>query len=276
MILIELGDEEFLKFKELIYSEAGIKLSDMKKALVQARLSMRVRTLGLNSYREYYEYLMSNYDSEKIDFINSITTNKTEFFRENKHFEYIKEIYLPELLSTKASNIRFWCAGCSTGEEPYSLAITLFQYFGKTKFPDIKILATDIDTNVLEFARNGIYGINQTEKIDPAILKNYFDKGKGEQDGFFKVKDFVKEKISFRRMNLLDQEYPMKKEFDIIFCRNVIIYFDKETQKELFKKYYKYLASWGRLFIGHSENIMNVTNLFSLVGNTIYRKNTSV
>ena len=273
MYLIELADTEFQKFRDLIYREAGIKLSDTKKALVQARLSKRVRVLGLASYRQYHDHLVENWESEKINFINAITTNKTEFFRENRHFEYLKDVYLPELTAMGPDEIRIWSAGCSTGEEPYTIAMTVQEYFrGKDAVP-VKILATDIDTNVLDYARDGVYNESQVDKIDPNLLRRYFDRGRGDNSGFYRVKESLKQMIYFRRQNLQDPEFPMKKQFHIIFCRNVIIYFDKDTQRELFEKFYRYLSPRGRLFIGHSENILNITNIYALVGNTIYRKN---
>jgi chemotaxis protein methyltransferase CheR len=272
MYFIELEDREFNRFREIIYTEAGIKLSDMKKALVQSRLSMRIRLLGLKSYEEYYGYLIEHYDDEKINFINAITTNKTEFFREHKHFEYLRDVFLPDLIREKPKEILIWSAGCSTGEEAYSIAMTILEFFKLSQMPAVKILATDIDTNVLKSARCGIYNDGQIDKLDQTLLKRYFYKGIDHNAGTYRVKEKLSGMIYFRRLNLQNEVFPMKKQFDIIFCRNVIIYFDKDTQSELFEKFYKYLAGWGRLFIGHSENITNVTNKFTLIGNTIYRK----
>lgn len=272
MNFIEFDDDVFVKFKELIYQEAGIKLTDLKKALIQARLSKRLRFLGIPSYRDYYEYLIENYNEEKIEFINAITTNKTEFFREGRHFEFIRDTCLPEFESRGKKTIKIWSAGCSTGEEAYSIAITLREYFDKGKSPEIKILATDIDTNVLEKAYNGVYTFEQIKEIDVPVLKKYFMRGRGDNEGFFKVKDEIRNLIVFRRLNLLDDAYPMKGKFDIIFCRNVIIYFDRPTQRDLFEKFYRYLDDEGYLFIGHSENLTSVSNRFTLLGHTIYRK----
>lgn len=272
IIFTEFDDDLFVKFKDIVYSEAGIKLSDLKKALLQARLSKRLRALGLNSYREYYRYLMDNYSEESIEFINAITTNKTEFFRESRHFDYMKESSLPEFEKRGKQELRIWSAGCSTGEEPYTIAIVLSEYFENRKKMHIKILATDIDTNVIERGVAGLYSLDQVKDIDLPLLKKYFLRGSGDNEGLFMAKDQLKRMIHFRRLNLLENDYPMRKKFDIIFCRNVIIYFDKATQKVLFDRLGNYLDEDGYLFIGHSENITGISNRFSLIGHTIYRK----
>jgi chemotaxis protein methyltransferase CheR len=272
MNFIEFDDDVFIKFKELIYQEAGIKLTDLKKALIQARLSKRLRFLGIPSYRDYYRYLIDNYNDEKIEFINAITTNKTEFFREGKHFEFMRDFCLPEFDSRGKKTIKIWSAGCSTGEEAYSIAITLREYYPAGKSPEIKILATDIDTNVLEKAFTGVYTLEQVKDIDVSVMKKYFLRGTGDNEGLFRVKDEIRNMILFRRLNLLDDAYPMKGKFDIMFCRNVIIYFDRPTQKDLFEKFSHYLDDDGYLFIGHSENLTSVSTRFTLQGHTIYRK----
>jgi len=275
MQVLSLGNKEFAGFRDLIYKEAGIKLSELKKALVQARLSKRIRALGLESYSDYYVYLLDNYDSEKINFINAITTNKTEFFREKKHFDYLNEIVLPAFEKTGRKFLRVWSAGCSSGEEAYSIGITLLEYFMGKPRPDIKILATDIDTQVLDAALKGIYKKEQVNIIEPDILRRYFLKGRGGFNGYYQIKDSLGGMVYFRRLNLQDDSFPMKGRFDIIFCRNVIIYFDRPTQKRLFDKIHDYLADDGHLFIGHSENITSFTDRFVLVGNTMYKKNIS-
>ncbi len=267
-----LTDEEFNNFRDIVFRESGIKLADVKKILVQSRLMKRLRALNMETFSDYYTYLIENFDEEKINFINSITTNKTDFFRENDHFEYLKSYILPSFEEKGEGEIRIWSAGCSTGEEPYTIGITLHEYFKGKKSPNFKILATDIDTQVLEKGVNGVYTQEQVGIIDEKILKSYFLKGTGENSGFFKVKDFLKKTVFFRRLNLLAEDYPMKKKFDVIFCRNVIIYFDKETQKKLFDNFSRYLKDDGYLLVGHSENISSVTDKFYLAGRTIYRK----
>lgn len=267
-----LSESDFTKFKELIFRESGIKLNETKKALVQSRLSKRIRKLGLKDYSSYYHYLIDNYEAEKTEFVNAITTNKTEFFRENKHFEYIKDVFLPYLEKRGVESIRIWSAGCSTGEEPYSIAITVSEYFRNRSLPDIKILATDIDTHVLEAGLKGIYKKELVGNIKNGMIRRYFLKGMGDNENYFKVKDDLKKMIFFRKLNLQDEVYPMKKRFHIIFCRNVIIYFEKESQKKIFQRFNEYLEDDGRLFIGHSENITGFVSGFHLEGSTIYRK----
>ncbi len=268
----EIGDLEFNRFREIIYREAGIKLTDLKKTLVQARLSRRMRSLGLGTFSQYYSYLVDNYDEEKIFFINSITTNKTDFFREEKHFDYLRKVILPQYGSEGRREIRLWSAGCSTGEEPYSLAITLLDYYDDGPMPDIRILATDIDTQVLATAQNATYDSDRVSCIPEDMLKRFFRRGVGSLQGQYRLKESVTGLVSFRRLNLLSESYPMKRAFDIIFCRNVIIYFDKPTQVELFRRFSRYLKNDGYLFIGHSENITSFSRDFVLQGHTIYRR----
>jgi len=268
----ELTDVDFYKLRDIIYKEAGIKLSDVKKILMQSRLIKRLRELKLDNFTDYHEYLLSNFEKEKINFINAITTNKTDFFRENDHFEFMKSRILPEFVNKNEKELRIWSAGCSTGEEPYTIAITLFEYFSGKVPPELLILATDIDTQVLEKAQEGNYPADHLADVDPKYLKAYFMRNENEKGVFYKVRDQLKKIVYFRRLNLLSDEYPMKKKFDIIFCRNVIIYFDRETQKKLFDKYYSYLKDDGYLLIGHSENITSITDKFILTGRTIYKK----
>lgn len=266
-----LSDEDFSRLREIIYREAGIKLNDLKKVLMQSRLIKRLRDLKLDNFTDYHDYLVSHYDDEKINFINAITTNKTDFFRENDHFEYMKNVILPGLDRKGLKEIRIWSAGCSTGEEPYTIAMTVFDYYGRRQMPELLLLATDIDTQVLQKGVTGTYAAERLATVDEGVIKTYFDNNGGEP-GSYTIKDFVKSRIYFRRLNLLQDEYPMKKKFDIIFCRNVIIYFDRETQTKLFGNFYRYLKDDGYLLIGHSENITSITDKFTLAGRTIYRK----
>lgn len=266
----QLTNSEFEYFRDIVYNESGIKLSDKKIALMQSRIMRRLRSLQLSNYSMYKNYLSDNYDDEIIHFINAVTTNKTDFFRENQHFEYLSDVVLPEL-SKKYKTIKAWSAGCSTGEEPYSIAITLNEFAEKNKI-DVKILATDIDTAVLEHAYAGIYKYETVQNVKMDVLKKYFYRGRGDNEGFFRIKDFLKKTITFKRLNFQMEKYPMKKKFNVIFCRNVIIYFDKETQKKLFEKFYNYLEDDGYLFIGHSENLTGVSDKFIHLGRTIYKK----
>lgn len=266
-----LSDEDFSRLRDIIYREAGIKLNDLKKVLMQSRLIKRLRDLKLDNFTDYYDYLVSHYDDEKINFINAITTNKTDFFRENDHFEYMKNVILPGIDKKGLKELRIWSAGCSTGEEPYTIAMTVFDYYARKQMPELLLLATDIDTQVLQKGIAGKYAEDRLADIDERIIKTYFTSD-GATPCSYTINDFIKSKVYFRRLNLLQDDYPMKKKFDIIFCRNVIIYFDRETQARLFNNFYRYLKDDGYLLIGHSENITSITDRFTLTGRTIYRK----
>jgi chemotaxis protein methyltransferase CheR len=271
-LIKQLDQEQFLFFRDIVYRESGIKMNEAKTALLQSRIMRRMRILNLNSYDAYMKYLQNNYDDEITNFINAMTTNKTDFFREGQHFEYLKSVVFPEFESAGKKEIRIWSAGCSTGEEPYTIAMTVHDYFRDRKNINLKILATDIDTQVLTKAYEGIYKADVLAELKADYLKEYFFRGTGANAGSFKVKPFLHDMITFRRLNLLDGQFPMKNRINIIFCRNVIIYFDKETQKRLFEKMYNVLADDGYLFIGHSENLSNVNPNFRHLGRTIYRK----
>ncbi len=268
----ELGDSEFFLLRDVIFKESGINLTERKKALMQSRLMKRLRVLNLDNYKNYYQYLINNYEQEIINLINCITTNKTDFFREPKHFDFIREVVLPDFEQRRGDKLRIWSAGCSTGEEPYSIAITIADYYNNKHMPDIKILATDIDTEVLNKALSGIYKEETICELEPETIKRFFLKGKGSKEGLFTVKDPIKNMIYFRRLNLLAQSYPMKRRFDLIFCRNVIIYFDRKTRDELIDRFYSYLADDGYFFAGHSETLSNFSGKYYLIGNTVYRK----
>ena len=275
-----MSDELFQRFARLIYDVAGIQLSDQKKTLVMTRLQKRLRELGLNSYVEYFQHIKED-DSEFVLMLNNITTNTTKFFRENHHFEFLKSTLLPQLLQHKRANreIRIWSAGCSTGEEPYTIAISLFEKL-KTltggydlndpcRGWDIKILATDISTKVLAAAQAGNYATGTLqEDLPKALLKTYFDRS---VSGTYVVKDFVKQLIRFRRLNFKSQSYPFKKSFDLIFCRNVMIYFDETMKQHVLTRFHQHLAPHGHLFLGHSETMFG-NKLFSPVHITVYRK----
>ncbi|TAL29783.1 MAG: chemotaxis protein CheR [Spirochaetes bacterium] len=268
----ELGDRDFAKFRDIIYEESRIKLSEMKKALVQARLMMRLRELRLSDYGEYYDYLQENYDAEIVNLINCITTNKTDFFRESKHFDFLREVVFPQFRASGKKKMRIWSAGCSTGEEPYTIAICVLDFFGGVPQEDIKILATDIDTAVLGVAEKGVYKESILETVERETARRYFLRGTGVNEGKYRVRDEVKSLVRFRKLNLLEEHYPMSGPFDAIFCRNVIIYFDKDTQRTLFDRFHRYVADDGYLFVGHSETLAGVTDKFTFIKSTIYRK----
>lgn len=270
-----LSDKEFNFICSYVYDIAGIVLNKSKREMVYRRLSRIIRERKLASFREYYLLLKNNPDEEQRYFINAITTNLTSFFRENHHFEYLLNEELPKLISTKQSGskrLRIWSSASSTGEEPYSIAITLCKAF-KSGFAnwDVKVLATDIDSDVLAKGAAGVYDQNRIEDLDSDVKKDFFHRGMGKNNNMVKVNERLKHLITFKQLNLL-HEWPMKGPFDVIFCRNVIIYFDKETQLDLFARYYDMLAPGGLLILGHSENLGYYQQYFENVGRTIFRK----
>jgi len=266
-------DEDFQFIRQLVGTQTGIKLADAKREMVYGRLSRRLRQLNLASFAEYCALLKENPEDEIGSLINAITTNLTSFFRERHHFEYLANSLAPLLEQAKAHDrrVRIWSAGCSTGAEPYSLAITAREAWPATRGWDVRILATDIDTNVLQTAANAVYHEKDIADVPEAQRRRWFMRGKGDNAGTVRVKKELRDMIVFRRLNLLDP-WSMKKPFDIIFCRNVVIYFDKDTQRALFSRFADMLKPEGHLFIGHSESLYKVCDRFRLIGQTIYRK----
>lgn len=267
----EFSDKDFNRVKTLVYDFAGIDLNESKKNLVYNRLAKRIRILEMQRFSQYLDYVEETGEDEFVHLINAITTNLTFFFRENHHFEHMAKQVIPELLEkNKATKkIRIWSAGCSTGEEPYSLAIVL-----KETVPagwDARVLATDLATTVVETAQRGVYDIERLKGVSEERKKRWFLRGKGNQAGMVKVKPELQEIIDFGQINLMN-EWPIKGKMDVIFCRNVVIYFDKPTQVRLFNRYADLLTDNGHLFIGHSESLYKVSDRFELLGQTIYRK----
>lgn len=265
-------EKDFKFVQWFMHKNVGIYLPEVKRRMVYGRLSRRVRELSLTSCSDYLSIVEQQIAEQEI-FINLLTTNKTDFFRESHHFDYVLKTLVPKWKSQGKKGVRVWSAGCSTGQEPYSLASVL-ESAGvlMSPFLQTKILATDLDTNVLKKAQEGIYPIELVPTIPDTYLKAGFVKGKGENHDVFKVKNTIKEHIHFKQINLLSQ-WPFKHKFDLIFCRNVMIYFDKETQEKLLKGFYDVLADDGVLIIGHSENIGTLSDQFEHIGHTIYLKN---
>jgi chemotaxis protein methyltransferase CheR len=264
--------DDFNFLRKLSNQHSGIQVPDERFDMFYSRLSKRVRKLGLNDFKEYCQYLKDYPDHEFTEFINSITTNLTAFFREMHHFDYLRDVVIPEVLkrNKNTKQIRVWSAGCSTGEEPYTLAMTLLDNVPPDW--DIKVLATDLDTNVLQTAMDGVYSEERVTDLSEQILKHWFMRGKGAQDGLVRVRPQLQKIIQFKKLNLM-QDWPMKCQFDFIFCRNVLIYFDRDTKALLASKYAKMLASRSWLFIGHSESLNQLSNEFDLVATTTYKKN---
>ncbi|MBN1498683.1 MAG: protein-glutamate O-methyltransferase CheR [Spirochaetes bacterium] len=266
-----LNKNDFMFFQEVITRESGIQIPETKFSLVQARLMRRMRSLNIATYTDYRNFLDENYYDEIENFVNCITTNKTEFFREKHHFEFMTESLFEDYRKQKKKKIRIWSAGCSTGEEPYSIAITCNSFFEKNEINDLKILATDIDTDVLQKAEKGTYPFESISFLEDKIVNKFFSRNEPDSD-YFTVAEYLKANIRFRKLNLLNDRFPMKGPFDIIFCRNVIIYFDKASQKKLFTNIYNLMHENSYLFIGHSESLNDMSNMFKLVGRSIYRK----
>ncbi|NOQ94499.1 MAG: chemotaxis protein CheR [Methylophaga sp.] len=270
----EFSDANFERIRQFVSEHTGIVLTDKKKDMVYGRLSKRVRKGGFGSFDAFCDALESGDEDEEEFMINAITTNLTAFFRENHHFEYLAEKVIPELVEQKGHNkrLRIWSAGCSTGEEPYSIAMTLKECLPNFDEWDVKILATDLDANVVAQGQSGIYRADRITGIPDDRIKRWFRRGRGEQSDMVKVSSELQQMISFKRLNLL-HEWPMSGPFDLMFCRNVVIYFDKDTQRVLFDRYADILAPEAHLFIGHSETLYKVTARFDSLGHTIYRKN---
>ena len=262
---------DFDYLRKIVTDTTGILADDDKYTMYYSRLARRVRKLDLNDFSEYRAYLNKNMDSEITELVNSVTTNLTSFFRENHHFEFIKDTVVPEIKARGTRKIRIWSSACSTGEEAYSIAISIAESIPDFKHWDIQILATDIDTNVVQKAASAVYDMNRVDGIDRSILKKYFKKGSGKNAGLVKVNSELTNLISFRQLNLL-HEWPISDTMDFIFCRNVVIYFDSPTKIKLVERFHQLMSNDSYLFMGHSESLSKSTDLFSLLGKTIYQK----
>jgi chemotaxis protein methyltransferase CheR len=268
----ELTDSEFKRLRELVHARTGIALSEAKRELLYGRLARRLRKLKLNSFAEYCRLVESDESAELQELTNAITTNLTSFFREDYHFKQLSLEALPQIESKRSSTrrIRLWSAGCSTGEEPYSLAIVMRESLARLAGWDIKLLATDIDSKVVATATEGVYASDRFKGVAPERVRSWFREVAG-RPGFLAASAELKSLITFKQLNLLDP-WPVKGPFDVIFCRNVVIYFDKATQRGLFDRMADLQEPGGWLFIGHSENLLNVTRRYKLVGRTVYRR----
>ena len=260
--------QDFDTIKQTVYKESGINLNDNKMAMVYSRLARRIRLLKLTSFQEYLNYLQQHKDSEIGFLVDLITTNVTSFFRENHHFEFLSNFCREEFISKDVRRkMKIWSAGCSAGQEPYSIAMTL----ENLKNVDYEILASDLSTKILAKAMSGVYEEDLVKEIPGYIAKKYFQRGEGENQGLYRIKPKLKSKIQFKQLNLI-KDFPFVAEFDVLFCRNVIIYFDKETKVKILKKYHKALKPGGILFLGHSESIHGVNDMFVSCGKTTYKK----
>ena len=270
LLSTDLTEAQFNAISSLVKSLAGINLTEAKKELVRARLTKRLRKLGLATFDDYVEYLQNDTTgAELVAMLDVLSTNTTYFFREAKHFEWLRQEVLPRLAARR--RVRIWSAGCSSGEEPYSIAIVLLEAIPDLADWDAAILATDLSTEVLARARQGIYPASRLREVPPMLLGRHFTLLATKPERTYRVNDPVRRLVHFARLNLMGQ-WPMKGPFDVIFCRNVMIYFDRPTRQDLIARFYSILAPGGTLFIGHSESLTGIDHSFRYVLPTVYRK----
>ena len=266
-----LKDREFELFRDLIYRQTGINLKTLKKPMLSARLLRRLRALELDSFAAYYQHLETSdpQRTELRDMINAVTTNLTAFFREPAHFDLLKTWVMKE--ARRQQRFRLWCAASSTGQEPYSISMTLHEAF-RNQLPsfDVRILATDIDTQVLDTARAGVYRSADVENLSSEQQRRYFLCGKRTQAGFTMVKPAVSRLVTFRQLNLIGRQWPLKGPFDVVFCRNVLIYFDEPTQRTVVERLRALIRPGGLLFVGHSESLHWGQKSMKSMGHAVY------
>lgn len=274
---VQLSDHDFRKFSAFIYDACGIKLPPIKKTMLTARLQKRLRHLRMDSFAVYLDYVLSpeGQEAELCHLIDVVSTNKTDFFRENAHFQVLTSTVLPELVQRKkghiTKHIRVWSAGCSSGEEPYTLAMVLDDFLSKHSGYTFSILATDICTQVLTKAREAIYADEMVAPVPPMFKHKYLMRGKGTHKGYHRIVPELRKKVTFKRLNFMDRHFYIDKKVDIIFCRNVIIYFDRPTQEQLFQKFYDHLIPRGYLFTGHSESLTGVNDKMRRINSAVYQ-----
>lgn len=270
----ELTDKEFNTIARYIESTVGIKMPATKRIMMQSRLMRRLRTLNIGTFAEYIDYVFNSGNTNELTLmIDVLTTNKTEFFRENDHFDYLTKIVLPEFAKTK-NNIKIWSAGCSSGEEPYTISIVASEFIKNNpgKIMNFKVIGTDISTKVLDKAYNAVYDLEIVDQLPQHLKKSYFLKCTNKELNCARIKPELRRHVSFKRLNFMDNDFRMPEIYDIIFCRNVLIYFDKETQESVIGKFMKYLQPDGYLFLGHSETIFSMNLPLRTCIPTVYKK----
>ncbi|HEY6879366.1 MAG TPA: CheR family methyltransferase [Polyangiales bacterium] len=269
----ELSAQQFAHFRQLVREHSGIALRPEKHQLVCSRVARRLRALSLSSFDEYLALLARQgpHGEELEQLLNAITTNKTSFFREAHHFEELqKHVVQPKLRETDAPRLRVWSAGCSTGEEPYSIVATLLAATPRWEHADIAVLASDLDTNVLAVGERGVYSLEKLEELPAAIAERWFIRGTGDKAGLIRARRELRQRIAFRRINFIEPDWPVRTRFDAIFCRNALIYFDPPVQREIVSRLLAYLAPGGMLFLGHSESMAGVRPDLRSLGRTSY------
>ncbi|MGP1460405.1 MAG: CheR family methyltransferase [Bacteroides sp.] len=272
----QLSDAEFAKLSAFIYNVSGIKMPPAKRIMLQSRLQKRLRELSMDSFKEYTEYVLSERgkQEELIHMLDVVSTNKTDFFREPIHFDFLRETVLPlHVQETPSAPIKIWSAACSSGEEPYTISMVVSEFMRNGgALRDYSILGTDLSTKVLKMAENAVYKMERVEGIPLDILHRYFLRSKDRENPTVRIIPDLRKHVKLQRMNFMDESYPINETFDVIFCRNVLIYFDRQTQEQVIGKLCTKLKKGGFFFLGHSESIMNMDLPLHSVKPTIFRK----
>jgi chemotaxis protein methyltransferase CheR len=270
-----LGIKDFNRLSRFIYDTCGIKMPDVKKTMLEARLQKRLRALGLHSFTDYCDFLFSSagQQQELVQMLDMVTTNKTDFFREPDHFDYLVQKVLPEwVLRHPGQRLAIWSAGCSSGEEPYTLSMVLSEFAQANPGFDFQILATDISTRVLEKAKNAVYAEALVDPVPLSYKKKYLLRSKDRSNPMVRIVPELRDKVRFRRLNFMDDDFGMREQLDIIFCRNVIIYFDRPTQERLLQRFHRQMKPGALIFMGHSETLSGLDVALTSVFPTVYRK----
>jgi chemotaxis protein methyltransferase CheR len=272
----ELSLDDFNKLSSFIYRESGIKMPLVKRVMLQSRLQKRLKELKMTSFREYCNYVFSQdgLNNEIIHMLDVVSTNKTDFFREPVHFDYLASNILPEFIKSSRlnKNLKVWSAGCSSGEEPYTIAIVLFEFMERNPNFDFSIYSTDISTKILQVAIDGIYKDDRVIGIPLELKRKYFLRSKDRENPTVRVNPYVRNKVRFDRLNFMDNSYNISDSFDVVFCRNVLIYFDRETQEKVINRICTKINLGGYFFLGHSESIMNMDLPLRQIKPTIFQK----
>ncbi|MBO7484783.1 MAG: protein-glutamate O-methyltransferase CheR [Spirochaetaceae bacterium] len=270
----EISDKEFKIISDYIEKIIGIKISPSKKVMIQSRLFHRLKKLNFTDYKQYIDYVFNseNSDDELVMMINAITTNKTDFFRETDHFRFLEQVVLPEFVSRHKNNVKIWSAGCSSGEEPYTISMVMEEFCSKNpgKITGYKITGTDISTKVLDKACHAVYPLESVAHLDLGLKKKYFMKNTEKK--LVMVKENIRSHVNFKRLNFMDGDFSMSEVYDVIFCRNVLIYFNKETQENVIRKFLRYLTPDGYLFLGHSETILSMNLPLKSCAPAVYKR----
>ncbi len=270
---VRLSDKEFTQLSSFIYDEVGIKMPPVKRFMLESRLQRRLKDLNIPNFKQYIEFVFDKKNlGELVNMIDVVTTNKTDFFREPAHYDILTNIVLPTMSPNQLRNLKIWSAGCSSGEEPYTLSIVLHEAMKRGLLQDFSIMASDISTQMLEKAAKAIYPAQRVEGVPLDIKKRYFLKSNDPEHKFVCLMPHVRSKVSFKRINFMDQAYPIPHNFDIIFCRNVIIYFDRPTQEQVISKLCGKIIQGGFLFLGHSESITSMDLPIQSIKPTVFKK----